>query len=95
MNYARGISEARQRRGLSKRKLAALAGFDPSYLTRIESGAKVPSLATLEAIATALRVPLYLLALLSSEEQDLQGVSAADASELGAGLLNLLEDTDP
>ncbi len=90
MNYGRGISSARLRVGMSKRKLALLAELDPSYITHIESGKKVPSLSAVEAIAHALDIPLYLLMLLSSDDSDLEDVSSKKAAALGNALLDLV-----
>lgn len=102
MNYARGISAARVRKGLSKRRLASLIGVDASYVTHLEAGKKTPSLATVETIARVLDIPVYLLMLLSSDEADLRGVTVTNAETLGLALLDLLspttterEDADP
>jgi transcriptional regulator with XRE-family HTH domain len=90
MDYGRGIIAARTKRGLSKRKLAARAGLVPSYITHLESGKKVPSLAAVEAISRALDIPVYLLMLLSSDEAELKGIDSPGAQSLAMGLLDLL-----
>ena len=90
MNYAKGISGARIRKGLSKRKLASLMGVDASYVTRLEAGKKTPSLAMVETLASVLGMPVYVLMLLSSDEADLRGISPSDAKALGLGMLDLL-----
>lgn len=53
LNYGAGLMVARQRAGLSKRRLAMNAGYDPSYITHIENGSKKPSLEALECLAAA------------------------------------------
>lgn len=90
MNYGRGITTVRNRRGLSKRKLSALAGIAPSYVTHLEAGTKIPSLLTLESLARALDIPMCLLMLLSSDEEELKGIGTKGAETLGAALLDLL-----
>jgi transcriptional regulator with XRE-family HTH domain len=90
MNYGRGILSARTKLGMSKRKLATLAKLDPSYITRLEAGTKVPSLATVESISRALGMPVCLLMLASSDDNDLQGLRTTDAHELGNALEDLL-----
>lgn len=98
MNYGRGIEAARTRQGISKRRLAALVGVDPSYITHLEAGKKTPSLPVVEKIATALEVPVYVLMLMSSDDGDLKGVDATEAGELARRLLDLLpagEREDP
>lgn len=51
---AADLRRARLDRGLSQRAVAEAAGVDPSLLSRIEGGAREPSLQTLVALATAL-----------------------------------------
>jgi len=81
------------RRGLSKRKLAALTGVDASYITHLEAGKKTPSLPMVEMLARALDVPVYLLMFLSSDDGDLKGIDTAEANAMGLGLLGLLPAT--
>ena len=47
------LQEARRRSGLSRRKLAQRGGTSPSTLSAYESGASVPSVATLERLLRA------------------------------------------
>ena len=90
MNYAKGLVVARTQAGVSKRRLASLAGFDASYITHIEAGRKKPSLDALERIAGALGVPVPLLVLFSAESKDLRGIGPEQAAALGEQLMNLL-----
>ena len=53
MDAAVLLQEARRRRGLSRRKLAQLGGTSASTLSAYESGASVPSVATLERLLRA------------------------------------------
>lgn len=55
------VSSFRQERGLSTTDLAAMAGISNSMLWRIESGQVAASLRTLQAVASALRVPIAAL----------------------------------
>ena len=52
------LREVRQRKGLSIRRLAAKAKVGFANIHRIETGKVTPSLATLEKLAKALRVPV-------------------------------------
>lgn len=52
---AERVRQTRQRTGLSRRELADAAGLDRSTIGRIERGRQIPRLATLEALAAALR----------------------------------------
>jgi transcriptional regulator with XRE-family HTH domain len=53
-SVAAELRQARIDRGLSQRDVAAAAGIDQSYLSRVERGAREPSLETLALLATAL-----------------------------------------
>lgn len=94
MNYARAIKAIRASRQMEQRDLADGAKLDPSYISLIESSRRSPSAAALESIASALDVPLYLLILLASDEQDLRGLSSDEAGELGRNLLDVLLKRD-
>jgi transcriptional regulator with XRE-family HTH domain len=55
------LHEERRRRRLSIRKLAELSGLSPTTVHQIEAGHGSPSLATLQALASTLGVPLAAL----------------------------------
>jgi transcriptional regulator with XRE-family HTH domain len=90
MNYGKAIKTIRAAKNLEQKELAKLAELNPSYISLIESNRRAPSPAALEAIARALRVPLYLLMLLASDKNDLHGVSETEATLLGRQLLDVV-----
>jgi transcriptional regulator with XRE-family HTH domain len=55
------LREERRRRRLSLRKLAEASGLSPTTVHQIETGRGSPSLATLQALASTLGVPLATL----------------------------------
>jgi transcriptional regulator with XRE-family HTH domain len=55
------LREERRRRRLSLRKLADASGLSPTTIHQIEAGRGSPSLATLQALASTLGVPLATL----------------------------------
>lgn len=55
------IREARLQKKLSQAELSKIVGCDRTHLTKIETGRINPTLETLERIAEALGVELYLL----------------------------------
>lgn len=61
LHLGQKIQNLRAERGLSVRKLAALAGITPSMLSQIENEQVNPSVNTLRSIAQAMEVPLYAL----------------------------------
>jgi len=60
------IRELRKQRSLSQRGLASLMGVPRTYISKIETGRAVPSLASMERLAAALRVRITALLLDSS-----------------------------
>jgi transcriptional regulator with XRE-family HTH domain len=50
------IRVLRAEQGISARKLAALAGLSPSYVSKVEAGQIEPSFRGFSAIATVLRM---------------------------------------
>jgi transcriptional regulator with XRE-family HTH domain len=58
---AQRLREERKRRRMSLRRLAELSGLSTTTVHQIETGRGSPSLATLQAIATTLGVPLASL----------------------------------
>ena len=90
MNYGKAVRTIRAARGMSQKELAERVGLNPSYLSLIESGKRIPATNVLEDLAKALRVPLYLLLLLGSTKEDLHGISEAQARTLGKELLGIV-----
>lgn len=94
MNYGKGIRTLRAARGLSQKQLASAAQLDSSFMSLLERGARAPSMGTLEAIAGALAVPVYLLILFSSDREDLRSVTPDQAQLLGMHILDVLMEKD-
>ena len=90
MNYGRGVRVARAIAGLEQKELAELAKLDASHISLIERGKRNPTVATLERISQALKVPYHLLTLLSVEAKDLKNVRSSQAKELGEHIAKLL-----
>lgn len=61
MPFVERLYEIRAQRGLSQDALARLTGLQAAYIEQLESGQKIPSCQTLDAMAEALDVPLYQL----------------------------------
>jgi transcriptional regulator with XRE-family HTH domain len=58
MNLGESIRKIRQAKGLSQGEMQKRTGILRSYLSRVENGHTVPSLATLQRLATAMGVAL-------------------------------------
>jgi transcriptional regulator with XRE-family HTH domain len=57
-DVGRRVAEARRTRGLTHEQVAALTGLSAPYLSRIETGKRQPSLATMLSLARVLKVDL-------------------------------------
>jgi len=92
MNFGRALREIRKDRGISQKNLARLIGKNSSYISLIENGRRKPSMSVLEAISSTLKVPVYLFALIATDEHELQGISVGQAQNLGTSLLKYTKD---
>lgn len=90
MNYSKAIRTIRAAKGISQKKLASLTNLDSSYISRIENGKRVPSIEAIESIANSLRIPVYLLTLLASEQEDLKSMPEKNSTIMAEKLLKLL-----
>jgi transcriptional regulator with XRE-family HTH domain len=80
----------RAARHLSQTELADKLDVDRSIVSYWESGNRTPSAEMQQRLAKALNLPLYLLILLASNQDELTGVSAQNAQLFGLELLRLL-----
>ena len=62
LEIGRRLAHARLRRGLSQGTVARLAGLDPSYISRIETGKVDPTWHTLNRVARALQTSMVEIA---------------------------------
>jgi transcriptional regulator with XRE-family HTH domain len=62
INYGVAIKRVRSELGLKQSELAKKTGLSASYLSLVENGKAVPSLAALKDIAEAMDIPYELLA---------------------------------
>lgn len=90
MNYAKALRTVRAARGISQQELALKAKLDASYVSRIESGDRIPTLEVLGTLAKELKVPVYLLTLLASEKDDLKGLPEKETKDIANNLLDVL-----
>ena len=90
MNYNKAIRTIRAAKGISQKKLAALTELDSSYISRIESGQRIPTLEVIELISNKLGIPVYLLTLLASDQKDLHGLPEKETKNIATNLLDVL-----
>lgn len=70
MQLGPALKMCRERRGLTQTGLAAKCQVSAAYLSMIENDRKTISLNTLEKIATALDVPVWMLIMLATLPED-------------------------
>jgi transcriptional regulator with XRE-family HTH domain len=90
MNYGNAIRTIRTLKGISQVDLSGSSKLSKSYLSKIESGAQIPSIESLEQIAKALDVPVYALAFFASEKKDLKSISIKESDELKSHLFDMI-----
>ena len=90
MNYGKAIRVIRATRGMSQKKLAYQSKLDASYISLLESGRRIPSADTIETIAKALNVPVYLFSLFASDAKDLNNITSRQAGILAKQLLEII-----
>ena len=79
------LREERKRQGISQRELAARLGLSPSLISQIETGRSKPSVSTLYAIVTELRLSLDRL-FRGPEEEIGPEDDGSDASRRASGI---------
>lgn len=85
MNLAKVIQQVRAERSLTQAGLAKKAKLNHSYVSRVESGARLPTLDVLARIAKALRVSAAYL-LVRADSKNLPCSHALREMELFYGL---------
>lgn len=85
MDIGRAIHAIRTARGLKLEAIAAEAGTDSGYLSRIENGSRQPSLAMLIAIASAMNVCVSSIVLVA-EGRDSENFQGGEGSETASNL---------
>jgi transcriptional regulator with XRE-family HTH domain len=90
MDYGRAIRLVRGARNLSQTELAEKLAVDRSIVSYWESGNRTPSAEMQQRLAKALELPLYLLILVASDQDELTGVPAEKAQLFGLELLRLM-----
>jgi transcriptional regulator with XRE-family HTH domain len=90
MDYGRAIRILRAIAGLQQRELATIAGVDASLISMIEKGKRKPTLASLEQIAGAFKVPQHLFTLLAAEPKDLKTAHPYELQKASESLARML-----
>lgn len=91
MDLGRAIKLCRTQRDLSQAKLANIAGISISYLSLLERGKRDPTLSTIQAIATALKVPVTILVFLAADNEETLELGTELQEKLSFVALKLLE----
>ena len=89
MNYGKVVRMIRSMKDITQKRLSELTGYDMSYISRIESEERIPSLKALNVIAKSLNVPANLFHVLA-EVEDKKGKREEVISQFGTILLDVL-----
>src|ERR1700732_4561099 len=90
MEYGKALRIARAIAGLQQKELAELAKLDPSHISLIEVGKRVPSVGAIKKLAEALQIPKHLLMLLAAERKDLDLNDPKEVERAAQSLAQLL-----
>lgn len=94
MNIGRAIRLCRIQKGISQSELAERANISVSYLSLLERGKRDPNFSTVESISSALNIPLSILVFLSSDEDELTGLTSELKQKLSYTALRLIESSN-
>lgn len=95
MNIGKAILLCRTQKGMTKTKLAELAGISLSYLSLLEHGKRDPNLSTINSICDAINIPVSIFMFLASDANDLEGMSSEIAEKLSLTALQLIKADTP
>ena len=84
------IKLCRQQKRLGQAELAAKSSISAAYLSLVEQNKRDPPLSTIERIATALDVPITILAFLAADADSLPGFSQELTDKISSVALSLI-----
>ena len=85
MNLGNAIRKLRNEKGIKQKFIASRAGISNEYLSNIENGTKMPTIAVINKICDALEVSvayLLLIAVESNIEDDVPKEKLADLKDI-------------
>ena len=93
MNLGEAIKTCRKLRGLTQSKLAELSGVSVSHLCLIEKNKRDPSIAMVESISKALKIPLSVLIFIAAKKEEVSELKEDQLDSLSTGILELMDGT--
>ncbi len=94
MNYGKALKIARSARNISQKDLSDAISLDPSYISLIEKGKRIPTIETLEKIVKSLNIPIHLFFLLASGKNQMKKMPSSKKAGVAELLLDLLLSTE-
>lgn len=86
----RAIKLCRTQRNMSQSDLAEAAQLSVSYLSLVERGKRDSTLSTIEAIANALGVPVFILVFLAASEEEIAALDSKLREKLSDAALQMI-----
>lgn len=93
MNLGNTIKSVRKKRGYKQSELSNRANISVSHLCLIEKNKRDPSLSTIEAISTALNVPVSVLVFLATQKEQVSEIPDGQIEHLARSMLELMDDS--
>lgn len=95
MSYGKALKLIRTSRNISQKELSVLVDVNPSYISLIEKGKRIPTIEIIEKIVKALDIPIHLFFLLSSDKEEVKKLyPTSNINKIGTLLLNILLNSD-
>lgn len=91
MKLGQTIRICRKNRGYTQGELAERADISVSHLSLLEKNKRDPSLATVEAISSALSMPLSVLVFLASKGEEITELSENQIEEISRSIIGLMD----
>ena len=95
MDFGKALRISRAISGMQQKDLAALTGFDASYISLVEKGLRRPSRSAVNSLSRALGIPPSLFTFLALGPDDTDLTDAEEVTEIGKALTTLLVSAKP
>jgi len=91
MNLGNIIRVCRKKQGYTQAELAKLAGISVSHLCLLEKNKRDPSLSAINSISKALKIPVSVLILLASQDNEIKELSEDQIQNLSQSIIGVMD----
>ena len=91
MNLGKAIRMCRMKRGFKQAELAKLAKISVSHLCLLEKDKRDPSLSVVDSISNALKIPVSVIVLLASHNEDIKELNENQIEDLSRSIMGIID----